>query len=44
MEAAVTITTTFEPKYGFLKTVMVNVIMEPRTQKTVQEVFDLLEA
>ena len=42
--AAVTMAATFEPKYGFLGTIMAKVMMESRFRKTFEEVLDGLEA
>jgi uncharacterized protein YndB with AHSA1/START domain len=42
--AVVTMTATFEPKYGFLGTIMAKLMMESRFQKTFEEVLDGLEA
>ncbi|MBX0325565.1 SRPBCC family protein [Halomicroarcula sp. F13] len=42
--AVVTMAATFEPKYGFLGTVMAKLMMESRFQKTFEEVLDGLEA
>jgi hypothetical protein len=42
--AAVTMAATFEPKYGFLGTIMAKLMMESRFQKTFEEVLGGLEA
>jgi len=42
--AVVTMAATFEPKYGFLGTIMAKLMMESRFQKTFEEILDGLEA
>jgi len=42
--AVVTMAATFEPKYGFLGTIMAKLMMESRFQKTFKEILDGLEA
>lgn len=42
--AAVTMAATFEPKYGFVGTVMAKLVMVPRFRRTFEETLDGLEA
>ncbi|MFC6942784.1 SRPBCC family protein [Salinirubellus sp. GCM10025818] len=42
--AAVTMAATFEPKYGFVGTIMAKLVMESRFRSTFEEVLDGLEA